>query len=445
MTKVTIQDIVKAQLCTGCGVCVSESIETGKMIWNNQGFLVPSFEEENFAVRVCPFNTKPDEVVKDEDALAKLFLTTTTKKDEKVGKYVNSYVGYSYKYRPTSSSGGIATYIFETLLQQKIVDHLFIVKEVNGTYEYSLFSNAEQILKISKTRYIPVTLEKLFTEINKIDGRIAVSGISCFIKAIRLKQHYHPELKDKIPFLIGIICGGLKSRFFTDYLAQSAGIQNKYLNQEYRIKDAESTASNYSFGAFDEENVYHQMKMRTVGDMWGTGLFKSNACDFCDDVTTELADISLGDAWISPYNSEGLGNSVMVTRSELAENLIRVGIQNKELHVETLPIDHFIASQAASFKHRQLGMKYRLNLFKKKSATIPYKRKRFLQSIPFEYQWVQKQRMLLRKESLIAWQNVPESLAFQNAIQPGKSKLITLTRFYHRMQKLRRILKLKTI
>jgi coenzyme F420-reducing hydrogenase beta subunit len=42
--------------------------------------------------------------------------------------------------------------------------------------------------------------------------------------------------------------------------------------------------------------------------MWGTGLFKSNACDFCDDVTTELADVSL-DAWI-PYNKDGLGNSV---------------------------------------------------------------------------------------------------------------------------------------
>jgi coenzyme F420 hydrogenase subunit beta len=30
--------------------------------------------------------------------------------------------------------------------------------------------------------------------------------------------------------------------------------------------------------------------------MCASGLFKANACDYCDDVTTELVDISLGDA-----------------------------------------------------------------------------------------------------------------------------------------------------
>lgn len=444
-TNVSIQDIVKAQLCTGCGVCVSESEKKGKMIWDDQGFLVPYFAEESFAVQVCPFTPNPESEVKDEDELASVFLGKATKKDDRIGKYNNTYVGYSKKYRETSSSGGLATYIFEALLKQKIVDHLFIVKEIKGTYEYALFSDVADITKISKTRYLPVTLANLFTQINKIEGKIAISGIACFIKAIRLKQHYHPELKEKIPFLIGIICGGLKSRSFTEYLAKSAGIEDDYHNQDYRIKDAKSSASNYSFGAFDAQNKHHQIKMRELGDMWGTGLFKSNACDFCDDVTTELADISLGDAWISPYSSDGLGTSIAATRSALAERLISAGIANDELHIENLSLEQFISSQGPSFKHRQLGMNYRLNLFKKKSDTIPYKRKRFLQSIPFEYQLVQKQRILLRKESLIAWQKLPESLAFQNAIHSTKNKLITLTVFYHRMQKLRRILKLKTI
>src|SRR5690606_17900611 len=141
-------------------------------------------------------------------------------------------------------------------------------------------------------------------------------------KAVRLKQHYYPQYKEKISFLVGIICGGLKSRFFTDYLANKSGIEGKYSKQEYRIKDANSRAIDYSFGAYDSSGDFHQMKMKTVGDMWGTGLFKSHACDFCDDVTTELADISLGDAWIPPYNKEGLGTSVIVTRTKTADLLI---------------------------------------------------------------------------------------------------------------------------
>src|SRR5690606_7012158 len=154
------------------------------------------------------------------------------------------------------------TYVFEQLLKQEVVKHLFIVKEVNGTYQYQWFSNFQQIKMISKTRYIPVTLDNLFKEIDAKDGKIAVSGVACFVKAIRLKQHYHPQYIEKIPFVIGIICGGLKSKFFTDYLAQKSGIDSEYYKQEYRIKDINSQASDYSFGAYDNNQEFHKLKMR---------------------------------------------------------------------------------------------------------------------------------------------------------------------------------------
>ena len=116
---------------------------------------------------------------------------------DKIGYYYELYAGYSKEFRETSSSGGIATYIFKTLLENKLVDNLFIVKEVNGQYTYQFFSNLKEITQISKTRYTPVTLEKLFQEISEIDGTVAVSGVACFVKAIRLKQMYNPELKEK--------------------------------------------------------------------------------------------------------------------------------------------------------------------------------------------------------------------------------------------------------
>ena len=334
MTKKTnILDIVKQDLCTGCGICISESSSL-KMGWNEFGFLVPEQAGENIgenAIRVCPFNPFPDEEVCDEDKLATIYLKDAKNNDPQIGRYENIYVGYAKEYRKTSSSGGIATYIFRKLLEDKIVENLFIVKEAEGSYKYQFFNNVNEILKISKTRYIPVTLEDLFTKMAEIEGRIAISGVACFIKAIRLKQHYHPELKFKIPFIIGIICGGLKSKFFTDYLAQKSGIKSSYHNQEYRIKDENSAAFDYSFGAYDNVNRFHQLKMQTQGDMWGTGMFKANACDFCDDVTTELADISIGDAWLPPYSNDGLGTNVIITRSKFVDDLILKGIRLNEL------------------------------------------------------------------------------------------------------------------
>lgn len=441
-----IKDIVQNELCVGCGACVRHS-KAAKMEWNEDGFLVPQLNTtfDEMAIKVCPFNIQPDDEVADEDKLANLFFQKSQHIDEKIGRFENTYVGYANEYRETSSSGGIATYVFEFLLSRNIVNHLFIVKEIEGTYQYQWFDTVAQIREISKTRYIPVTLEKLFEEIDSKEGKVAVSGVACFVKALRLKQHYYPEYKEKIPFIVGIICGGLKSRFFTDYLAQKSGIRGRYSHQQYRIKDAQSTASDYSFGALDEQQQFHQIKMQTVGDMWGSGLFKSNACDFCTDVTTELADISLGDAWLHPYSKDGLGTSVIVTRSKLAEAIIQEGMEKRDLTFSRLEIDTFKASQAGSFKHRHSGLKYRINNKRKQGKIVPNYRIRFSQNIPIEFRIVQSQRMKVRELSLILWKQTNNSEVFEQRINLLRSKLDKYTLLYHRIQKIKRIFKWRTI
>lgn len=444
--KYTIKDIVENDLCIGCGVCISES-ESSKMVWNEYGFLVPDiskvFKED--AVKVCPYNPEPEKEIEDEDKIAEFFLPNTPFKDPQIGHYHEIYVGHAQEFRASSSSGGIGTYVLEQLLKQKIVDHLFVVKEKDGEYSYQWFDSVEDIKNTSKTRYLPVSLEKLFLEIDSKPGKVAVTGIPPFLKAIRLKQYYYPEYREKIPFLVGIICGGWKSKFFTDYLAQKAGIRGNYSKQEYRIKDEASYALDYSFGAFDENNNFYQMKMKLAGNMWGTGLFNANASDFSDDVTAELGDISLGDAWIPPYNKDGRGTSLFVTRSAIADKLIQEGIQKGELSLETLPLKDFINSQIGAFRHRHIGLKYRVDELKKSNGIILFKRKRNLVNAPFEYQWVQKQRRKVRRASLETWLKHKKVEEFELKIQPMKEKLRKATLFYHRVQKLKRMFKMKTL
>ncbi|SHM19597.1 Coenzyme F420-reducing hydrogenase, beta subunit [Flavobacterium saccharophilum] len=438
--KYSVLDVVKQDLCTGCGVCVSESKSTLKMGWDKYGFLVPQKIDAfiNYeSIKVCPFNPYPDEEVCDEDKLAVTFLKDASNYGPHIGRFENTYVGFANEYRETSSSGGIATYIFKQLLEDKIVDHLFIVKEVEGSYKYQFFSDVNDIIKISKTRYIPVTLEELFNIINQVEGKIGVSGVACFIKAIRLKQHYNPQLKEKIPFLVGIICGGLKSRFFTDFLAKKAGIISNYSNQEYRIKDVKSTSSNYSFGAYDSENEFHQMKMSTVGDMWGTGLFKSNACDFCSDVLTELADISLGDAWLDEYKLDGLGNSIVISRSKKADYIIQEGIYKRELNLQILDESLIIKSQKSSFIHRQDALKFRVDVFSRKRKLIPFVRKRIFKEIDLITKIIQILRMKTRKKSLIIWKNYQSSILFDEKMSNHLFTLKMMTKVSHKVRALK--------
>jgi len=438
-----IESIVKNNLCTGCGACISEDeYKQAKMIWDENGFLVPQLglnSTQKKMISVCPFAPQQ----KNEDELGRLFLKDSSENyNSKLGYYTNLYAGYAKQFRETSSSGGIATYVFKRLLEEKIVDHLFIVKEKNGEYSYQFFSNFQDITKISKTRYVPVTMVELFEKISTIDGKVAVSGVACFVKAIRLKQYHYPELKEKIPFVVGIICGGLKSKFYTDFLAQSAGCFSEYQNAEYRVKNKESFALDYKFSCVEKiNNKIHMVEMKTLGDMWGTGLFKSNACDFCDDVVTELADISLGDAWIDPYDKSGLGNSIVITRSKKADHIISLGVISGDLQLNLLNTEKIIQSQSGSYNHRHKGLLFRVMSLNENKKIQVNKRKQFLKDQNFLFNIVQKNRLLTREKSINFWKLSYNIVSFNRDIKFSLFMLALFTKINHRYLWLKKKLK----
>lgn len=434
-----IDIVVNNDLCIGCGICVYKCPSNAlKMTWNDKGFLIPSVvdncDSNGSCLDVCPFNPTPKDIIKTEDELAGIFLPNTAQIHKKIGKYESIYAGYSNEFRLSSSSGGMATYICAELLDKKIVNHIFSIKEASklgAYYDYAVSSNKSDLLIASKTRYFPVTMSSVLSEINNLEGKVAIVGVACFIKGIRLAQLADPKLKEKIPFLIGIICGGVKSRFFTEYLASKMDIKAANIKKpQFRKKDITSTANDYSFACSDTNEDEKSIKMRTVGDMWGTGLFKSNACDFCDDVTTELADISLGDAWLHPYDKDGRGTNVIVTRSLMAENLIKDGIKNNDLVLDLLPLENFLASQQGSFNHRHTGLSERLKFAKNNNKLVPPKRYEH-ENVTNDFKIVQKQRMKIRAKSLAVWKSNPDAKIFDKTMENSLHWLQFYTKIVH--------------
>lgn len=431
--------VVDNDLCTGCGLCTYKCPSNAiGMAWNEQGFLVPELrgacDDDNACISVCPFNPEPVAAIKDETAIANIFLKDGTETHDKLGSLIGIYAAYSHEFREAASSGGLATYVFDQLLDRGVVDHVFSVRssEDSGShYQYKVSSSKEDVQDSSKTKYYPVTLATVFSEMNKLEGKVAVIGVACFVKAIRLAQYHEPALKEKIPFVAGIICGGVKSKFFTEYLASKAGAKNVIKFPDYRIKDIQKPSNDYSFGCIDEATgESKKIKMREVGDMWGTGLFKANACDFCEDVVTELADISLGDAWLEPYSKDGRGTSVVVTRSPLAEEIIQDGIKSAAISIEPISPDTMRASQQGSYNHRHQGLYVRLKEAKKNG--IPIAEKRYGKAaVPLDVALVQKLRRSTRKKSLDVWPHTQSADVFDKEMQSMLLLLKLVTRVTH--------------
>lgn len=444
-----VKHVVNNDLCIGCGVCVQACPNDAIAIkWNAYGFLVVEANENSCegsgpCIKVCPFNPAPLEGLKNEDDLAEIFLKDAKQINEKIGKYTGIYAGYSKKYRATSSSGGIATYLYEQLLAQGVIDHVVTVGssvQAGTHYEYTVVSNSSDLLRTSKTRYFPITLASVLKEIKSLNGKVAISGVGCFIKAIRLAQAHDSELKEKITFLVGIICGGVKSSFFTEYLASKAGVERNLAREpEYRVKDPSSTAGDYAFSCTDTSSGREKtIKMRAVGEMWGTGLFKANACDFCDDVTTELADVSLGDAWLPPYSQDGKGHNVIVARTPLANRILVQGAQNGELQLEKLQLERFLASQQGSFNHRHDGLATRMALAKDGAGRLPPKRHDKVKQSAY-LALIQYVRRMTRERSLIIWRLHPSAVEFDKRMKLTLLSLKALTKISRVIRKLTRM------
>ncbi len=362
-----ITTVVKNDLCVGCGACVDICSNNAlKMEWNENGLLIPTqiniCNYTKKCISVCPFNPENRETI--DEIFDRYDNNNDTKKYKNyIGNFISLYVGHSNKYRLSSSSGGISTWFVDQLFQNDLIDYSIGVGTSNSNkshFDYQIVSKTDNILSISKTKYYPVTLVNIFNFIRENKGRYVISGLPCFLKAVRLFQDVDPIVKERIKFTIGITCGGMKSRFFTEYLAWKLKIKPGEIEKpEYRNKNTALSAGDYSF-SFKKGKERVSMGIRDIGHNWGLGLFKPNSCDFCDDIFAELADISIGDAWLQPYQKDGKGANLIIVRSPIVDTLINQGKKNKDIIVSDETADRIISSQKANIRHRRKGLQFRL-------------------------------------------------------------------------------------
>jgi hypothetical protein len=84
------------------------------------------------------------------------------------------------------------------------------------------------------------------------------------------------------------------------------------------------------------------------------------ACNFCDDVVAETADVSFGDAWVEPYSSDWQGTNVVVVRSPDVANLLTEAIEDGRLKLNSVDGGFVAQTQAAGLRQRREGLAYRL-------------------------------------------------------------------------------------
>ncbi|HMK47991.1 MAG TPA: coenzyme F420 hydrogenase/dehydrogenase beta subunit N-terminal domain-containing protein, partial [Methanocella sp.] len=235
MNRTIISEIVRKDLCIGCGMCAALCPKKLlEMRWDHRQELVPvevSHCEKTcgMCLKVCPFAGPND----NEDVIGKRLYGTAPKmkRTDDAGYYQSSYVGYSNDvHRARGASGGMATWLLEKMLREGVVDHVICVvpdSDPNRLFRFKAIDTPEGVREGAGSVYCQVEMSGAIRHILDNPGKYAITGLPCAIKAIRLAQKNNEKLEEKIKITIGLVCGQTKNMSFTQYIGTLAGVQGQ--------------------------------------------------------------------------------------------------------------------------------------------------------------------------------------------------------------------------
>ncbi|MFK3891105.1 Coenzyme F420 hydrogenase/dehydrogenase, beta subunit C-terminal domain [Sphingomonas sp. NPDC079357] len=394
-------DIVDAGLCIGCGGC------SAAMRMDRDGLWKPAPGTPggaDFAAR-CPFSP----AAANEDALAAERFPDAPGRSDLLGRFESSWVGHVAEggFRANGSSGGMVSWVAAELLRSGAVDavaHVAPVADPHGDgrfFSYRLSRDADEIAGGAKSRYYPVELSAVIAAIRATPGRYAVVAVPCFIKALHLLRRTDPVIAERVTHLLGLFCGHQKSARLVDSFAWQLDAPIKRVRGvDYRIKDASRPANWYrAHLTLDDGSARAEDWWHLADGDWGAGFFQNPACDWCDDVVAETADVAFGDAWVEPYSSDGRGTNVVIARSPEIHAMIAGAVADGRLALTQVDAGFVEQTQAAGFRHRREGLAYRLTWRRGGDAVRPVKRVAPSAALPVRRKLVYRMRHMIARDS----------------------------------------------
>ncbi len=413
MTKEAIRpqivNVIEKGYCVGCGGCASSLNSAFQMKFTANGSYLP-VNDENVEITegtfVCPFAS-----VKNESEISKELYSdeNDVRHNLYIGYYLRNYAGYVKKdtYRENGSSGGMGSWIACKLLELGYVDRIIHVTQTvkdkdNILFKYHVSNSISEIRNGAKSKYYPVEMSNVINYVRENPGNYAFIGVPCFIKTVRLLSDQDPIIQDRIKYTIGLVCGHLKTDRFVKSMVWQMGMDpTKITKFDFRVKIEGRNASDYGVEAEVEVLGDTVIKKAPIKELfttnWGHGHFKLKACDYCDDVLAETADVTIGDAWLPEYNKDSMGTNIITVRNLKILEMIEA--HKDELNLTEIDENRIFESQAGGFRHRREGLGYRLYLKDEVSEWRPIKRVEASNDISEKRKKIYETRVLLAEKS----------------------------------------------
>jgi len=346
MTK--IAEIIKNDLCLGCGLCEAVSQGKCRMHLNRKGFYEPEItgtELDDKISRVCP---------------------GITIQNRNYGKHLSIWgnvlqVSNAWaaddNIRRQSSSGGVTSALAVYLLESRQVDGVLHVGVQEGTYLYNklyVSRNRNDVLARNASRYAPAEVFNHIIDIFVADQQetFAFIGKPCDIAAMQNFIAAYPEYKHKVKYYLAIFCAGMPSYKATEKALATFNKKEKPRSLRYRGDGWPGY-----FTATYQDGTSCRM---TYNESWGKILGRDLGfrCKICPDGIGLLADIASGDSWNTkdgyPDFTEADGKNFCFIRTDKGLKLFKEAEEKGYIVTESLNVNEIQYMQRYQYDRRHL-------------------------------------------------------------------------------------------
>lgn len=361
----SIAAVAASRLCCSCGACAWACPQNAiTYVETVGGYLLPKLDpgvctECGICLSICP------------GAGLLPAVAARLPADPFAGIACQAYVGRAIDERlyANSQSGGIVSALLAHALDSGTIGGVIAAVMVEGTPPRTvarLVKNASALHDTQKSKYCPVPLLSILSEVEKQDRPVAFVGVGCQLHGLHNLCEQLPRLKGKIAFTIGLICDRTMTYAATDYLLKrthTSAKDSKLLH--FRDKACGGYPGSVHVVCSGGVSVCLPPSARmAIKDH-----FTPARCRLCFDKMNVLADITAGDPWgISGVDRIG-GESLAVIRTDLGRHLFHSALDRRA--VTARPIDYQQALLGQGIEHKRIDWRGYVDAWSELAFPLP--------------------------------------------------------------------------
>jgi coenzyme F420 hydrogenase subunit beta len=358
------QEVIKKELCTRCGSCVAVCHnDCLKMDDNLYPFLDDHDDCDNCGLcfKVCPGR---------EVHFQKLNLELFGRKtdpDEFLGIYNALAIGYANDpaIRKRGASGGVVTAILLYAMENNIADGALIVHQDSKKpwlSKVAIARTKDELINAAQSKYTFVPVNSILNKLKENEQYILV-GLPCQVHGFRKMERCDKSLTKKIKAVVGLYCGNNLEKTALYSLLRKLSIRDTKSIQSLEYRAGEWPGGfqvNLESGKtyFVDKFVFNYL----------TPLYTPLRCFMCIDLTNELSDISVGDAWLPRLTRSKDGWSLIVSRTENGKALIKDAASKGYIRYKTINYTDAILSHSHGFDFKKVGAHLRIKYLGKNAS-----------------------------------------------------------------------------